>query len=203
MSDLFTAPSIEQSAQELADHLPQGRAWDIKNDPDSNTRKLLRSLAASYNQVEQKIQELHEELDVNKTLSLLEEWEKSVLLPDSCLGDIDDIEERRALVIRRLQKKAIVNLQEFQDIVNEFFPGFGIILKPGAEVFTFEYDLEMPLIGTINEKFILVVEVNGSNIQFEYDLELPLGGGPNIERLRCFIEEFLPANVYLYFIFRG
>lgn len=202
MPNRFFAPTKEQSAQELANHLPQGRAWDLKNDLDSNARKLLRSLAASYNQIEQKIDELHTELDINKTLELLPEWEHSVLLPDSCLGDIDDIQERRDLVITRLKKEAIVNLQEFQDIVNKFFPGLNIMLYPGFEYFSFEYDLEMTLWGDMNDKFILVAELPFGDSQFEYDLEMSLEGGVNTDKLRCFIEEFLPANVYLFIIFK-
>lgn len=203
MRDLFKAPSKEQSAQELANHLPIGRVWDLKNDAESNTRKLLRSLAASYNQIEQKIEELHTELNINKTFELLPEWEASVLLPDTCLETLSDLEDRRNLVIERIRRQPIVTIQDFEDTVNVFFPTIGITFLPGLEFFNFEYTLEMTFLGNISEKFILVAVIPLGNNQFEYDLELTLTGGPNTDKLRCFIEEFLPANVYLYITYRG
>lgn len=197
MSDLFKSPIKEQSAQEIADHLPQGRAWDLKNDPDSNLRKLIRSLAASYNSVEQKIEELNYELDVNKTLALLSEWEKSVLLPDSCLGDVDDLTERRNLVITRLQRTTTVTLQEFQDILDAFFPASKVTVYPGVEYFSLENTFEFTFFSDlINEKFILVLEIPFSSEAFEYDFEFQFENGLDEDKIICFIREFLPANVY-------
>lgn len=203
MPNKFKTPSKEQSAQVIANHMPKGRAWDLNKNVNSTVRKMVRSLSASYNQVEQKIEELHDELDINKTFNLLTDWEKSVLLPDSCLGDIDSIIERRKHVIRRLQRKTNVTIDEFQDIVDEFFTDVIVELVPGVDYYSFEYEFPYPFWGDINDKFILVAKVTNPSTSesFEYEFEYPFHGAPNVEKLRCFIEEFLPSNVYLSIVF--
>ena len=203
MSDLFSVGSKEQSAQDLSNHMPKGRAWALKNDRTSNLRKLIRSLAASYNAAKEKISELHDELDARQTLGLLREWEMSVGIPDECLGESETLIQRRQVVIDRLRKQPVVTLEEMENYVNTLFPELNITLIPGSEYFTFEYDFEVPFLGDVNEKFILVVRVPVGGESFEYDFEVPFVGGPDTERLRCLLEKIVPANVYVIIEFTG
>ena len=82
MSNIFTAPTEEQTAQQMADSVPNGKVWAAKNIEDTTVRKLINSLAIAPNLVQQKIQELEFEFNIDNTTLLLPEWEVSVGLPD-------------------------------------------------------------------------------------------------------------------------
>lgn len=83
MTNIFTAPTEDQTSQQMADSLPNGRVWAAKNIEDTNTRKLINSLSIAPNLVQQKIQELEFEFNIDDTTELLPEWEVSVGLPDT------------------------------------------------------------------------------------------------------------------------
>jgi uncharacterized protein YmfQ (DUF2313 family) len=105
MSDVKTtlldAPTLDQTADNLALHLPQGRAWESKSIEGTNLRALVKASALPFNSIEQIVELIAREFDINQTTLLIDEWEKSVGLPDTCLGPLIDIEDRRALVIER------------------------------------------------------------------------------------------------------
>ena len=195
--DIFKAPTIDGTADELSDHMPQGKAWMAKSVEGSNLRSLIYGSARSFNVSEQQIELLAKEFDINQTTLLIDEWEESVGLPDSCLGALSGIEDRRNLVIDRLRKLPIVTLEEMQAVVDEIFPGTGVTLFPGSEYYTFEYDFEATFLGDIEEKFILVAEIPSQEPQFEYDFEVDFDIGIDIDKLRCVLERIIPANVLL------
>lgn len=198
MSNIFTAPDKNTTAQQLADSLPQGRAWANKNVSDSNMRKLINSVSVPFNLFEQLVQTMSEQFQIPLTYDLLEEWEKSVGIPDTCLWDADTLPKRRAMVITRLRKKPLVTLADIQEFVNALYPDVRIeILLPGSTNYTFEYDFEVPFSGTINERFVLVVNIYSGSELFEYDFEVPFRGGPDLSKFRCVLEKIVPAEVYI------
>ena len=201
MSNIFTAP--DDTGQQAADSLPRGRVWGSKNIEGSNVRGLLNSVAVAHNRTQQQIELLDTEFRIDQTFDLLEDWEKSVGIPDECLGAFETIEQRRQAVIDRLRKQPIVTLEETENYINTLFPDLNITLVPGVEYFTFEYDFELSFLGDVSEKFILVVKVPVSGESFEYDFELPFIGGPDTTRLRCLLEKIVPANVYVIIEFTG
>jgi hypothetical protein len=200
-NNIFKAP--DDTSQQMADSLPVGRAWASKNIDDSNTRKLINSLSVAHNLTQQQVELLDDEFRINQTFDLLEDWERSVGIPDECLAASETIEQRRQAVIDRLRKMPIVTLEEVENYVNALFPGLNITLIPGVEYFTFEYDFEISFLGDVSEKFILVVKVPVGGETFEYDFELPFIGGPDTTRLRCLLEKIVPANVYVITEFTG
>lgn len=196
MSDLFKTPTQQGTAQQLADSIPQGRAWGSKNVEESNTRKLVNSLGVAYNRTQQQIELLSDEFNILQTVELLTDWEESVgLLSDECLGDPGTLEQRREAVVQRFKKDPIVKLSEFQDFLDKLFPGLGLIVIPGREYYPLEASLEMPLLGAVDERFILVVTVPVSGKALEYDLEMDIEGGPDTVQLECILRKITPANV--------
>lgn len=197
-NNIFRAPDYNGTAQQMADALPNGDAWGLKNDPESNIRKLINSLSVAHNMTQQQIELLDDEFRIDGTFDLLEDWEKSVGIPDECLGLSSTIAERRQSVIDRLRKQPIVTLADMQAYVDALFPGLGVVIFPGTEYYSFEYEFEVPFLGGVSEKFILVARIPFSTTgQFEYEFEFDFEGGVNIERLECLLNKIIPANVLL------
>jgi len=201
MTNIFTAP--ESTGQQVADSLPRGRAWGAKNVDGSNTRGLIDSIAVAHNRTQQQIELLDDEFRIEQTFDLLIEWEKSVGIPDECLGTSDTLAQRRQVVIDRLRKKPLVTLQDLQGYVDSIFPGLGVVLYPGSEYYTFEFAFEAPFFGGIDEKFILVAEVPLSGDAFEYEFEIEFEGVVDTTQLECLLNKIIPANVFLIIEFVG
>lgn len=198
MSDnTFKAPSSETTAQQMADCLPTGRAWGKRNDPASNVRKLINSLSVAFNIVQQQVELLDDEFRIEETLALLEDWEKSVGIPGECLGTSETIAQRRQAVIDRLGKMPIVTLEQMQAYVDALFPGLGVVLVPGYEYYTFEYEFEVPFLGADDPKWILVAKVPLSLNTFEYTFEMTFEGGVDTDQLECLLNRINPASVYV------
>ena len=127
---IFNAPTIEQTATQLANACPQGRAWGSKNLPSSNMYKFIASMAKGFNIVQQQIEHLAKEMNLNLTSDLLPEWEASVRLPDECKSALTDLEERRNAVITQLQNKPIVTEAEYEALGFELI-GQTVSVTPG------------------------------------------------------------------------
>jgi uncharacterized protein YmfQ (DUF2313 family) len=197
VSNIFTAPDKNTTAQQFATSLPDGRAWANKNISGSNVRKLINSVSVPFNLFEQLVQTMDEQFRIHQTYDLINEWEKSVGIPDSCLWESDTLDKRREMVITRLRKKPLVTLGDIQQFVNNLFPTVTIEIFPGLDYYTFEYGFEVPFLGAVNERFILVVNIYSGGETFEYDLELPFVGGPDTDKFRCVLEKIVPSEVYI------
>ncbi len=109
--------------------MPNGRAWDSKNGRSTSMGKLLLALGGAFSEIETLIQTTNEELDINLTLNLIEEWEKSVGIPDKCFNIDGDIATRRLQVIAKLRNVRFqtardwVELAAFFGVTVQVFPG--------------------------------------------------------------------------------
>jgi hypothetical protein len=131
MTDIFTAP--KDSSQQMADSLPEGKAWGSKNVDDSNVRKLINALAVAPNTAQQQIQLLADEFNINKTVQLLPDWETSVGEPDSCsTGVLGTLAQRRETVIEKLRKTPTVTLAEMQAYIDRKVPETEVRLIPAS-----------------------------------------------------------------------
>lgn len=91
------APLFRGLAREL---YPRGRAWTT--DPASTTARLLATIAEVAAWVELQVSRLGDETDPRRTAALIGEWERSLGLPDECLGSGANIDVRRAAIETRL-----------------------------------------------------------------------------------------------------
>lgn len=196
-TEIFKAPDIEGTTDELASALPDGRVWQSKYIGGSNMRALVSGAAMPFNIAEQKVEELATEFDINQTTALLSEWEESVGLPDECFADLGSIAERRAAIIERFRRIPVVTLAEMQSAVDALFPDAGIELYAGGDYYGFELDFEYSFFGAANEKFVIVAKVQSQVPFFEYDLEITLTGAINVDEFVCYMNKIIPANVYL------
>ncbi len=194
---ILDAPTLETTVKQLSEHMPQGKVWEAKVVPETNLQALMFGVAKPFNITQELIETLADELNINTTDFLIEEWETSVGLPSKCTGPISDLDDRRIAVIERFRKIPIVTLAEMQSFVNDKFPNAGIVLKLGRVVFTFEYDFEFTFLGDFNEKFIIVAEIPSQEPFFELEWEIEFTGGVDTTLLRCVLEEVIPANVVL------
>lgn len=201
--NIFKAPL--STSQQMADCLPEGDAWALKNEDDSNLRKLINSLSVAHNLVQQQIELLDYEFRIGQTFDLLEDWEESCGIPDECLGVSTLIADRRAAVIERIRKQPIVTLSQMQAYVDSLFPGMGITLYPGVDYAEdFEYEFEIPFYGEAYWRFILVATVPLPPTDgFEFEFELFFEGTPDTSELECLLNQINPTNVYVLIVYEG
>lgn len=193
----FTPPELEGTTRQLAQHLPQGRAWEAKSVPDTTLYKVLAGMAAPMNAVQQQQFALLLEFFVLNTDQFIEKWETSVGLPNDCFPATGTLAQRRAAVLRRLNKRPIVTLAEMQAYVDEIFPNQGIVLYNGTEYYGFEYEFEGTFLGALSDRFIIVAEIPVQQPEFEYEFEFEFTGAVDTTRLRCVLEEVIPATTIL------
>lgn len=101
--------------------MPQGWAWQRKNDKDSNIYKLTSSLALEYCRVEDRAADLLNEADPQTTLEMLTDWERLMGLPDECSPDEElSIQERRNRVIQVLTTRGGQNEAFYKQLASNF-----------------------------------------------------------------------------------
>ncbi len=119
---LFKVMNEEEATDLIAEHFPQGRLWDEKQDEDSVIRKFLAGLSVLERIKQTEIRHVIKELNINETEDLLPEWEASVSLPDDCSQGSKTIEERREEVKFRLSKTPVVTIEEIENLITRLFP---------------------------------------------------------------------------------
>lgn len=197
---LFRAPSLESTAQQLADHLPAGRAWNAKNAPGSNMRKLVRSCAVAFNMVQQQIEMLAREMNLNLTTDLLPEWEASVGIPDSCVSRVENLIARRQAAINRMRRLPIVDTSDFEALALDL-TGLQVKVSAGRDVEQ-PFDMTFPItfgIGTC--RFKMYVDFLGlpPGPGFPYNFDLPLASTARYDIVRCVFNRVAPANIIVVF----
>ncbi|RLC11002.1 MAG: hypothetical protein DRI24_19440 [Deltaproteobacteria bacterium] len=200
MNNIFFAPT--DTSQQMADSLPQGRAWANKNIADSNMRRLVNSLSVAHNRTQHQVQLLDEQFRIEQADDLLAEWEKSVGLPNECTaGKTQTISERRTAVIETLRRKPIVTLAEMQAYLDRKVPHVPITLYAGEDYTSYPaLPPFTPL--TINKKFLIVGEIQIPGNKFEYTFEVPFSSGLSETEVLCTMNKIIPANVILFLFYQ-
>ena len=153
--------------------------------------------ARPINLVQQLAETLARELDVNRTVDLIDEWEASVGLPDTCIAELTDLQTRRDSVIDRIRKIPLVTIEQLQAYVDQVFPDKDVQLVLGSVTFSFEYSFEYDFVEN-SERFVIVAEVPSQEPTFELDFEYNFTSGVDETEIRCVIERVIPANVALF-----
>lgn len=199
--EIFKAPDKFGTADQLMDHIPQGDAWLASSIDGTVFRGLVVATAYPFNLFQVKLEDFICEYDIRSTTKFIDEWEKSVGLPDDCLGPADenDIQTRRNAVIERYRKIPIVTLAELQAYVDSIFGEGKITLFNGTQYFNFERTFQGTFLGDINEKFVIVVEMLAQGPFFEHDLEGTFTGALDTSKIECVLRRVIPANVLIIF----
>ena len=205
----------QKSLEVLQAHLPTGLAWDMFRRIGANAYLLLSALAESFEDAWETLCRLPYEIDPRTTEQLIAEWETAVSLPDPCLPKYSSLEDRRAWVMWRLNKKRWNTEQDWKDLAALF--GLEIEITPGwlvqkTALFWVDADgttyptypipfYDFPKLG----RFRVYIDVtNDIFTGFEYGADdnpgfpIPFSDGPEVfQQFRCLIERVKPANVVI------
>jgi hypothetical protein len=120
-------------------------------------------------------------------------WEPSVGLPDTRSPYIPtDLCERRWRIKERLSKKSTVTLQEFQNNLDIFFPGYGIWLATGETANSFRYTFSYSFAhGGVRDRLTIYVHIPWFAIDPNDVENSPI----TWENLLRFLRDFSPAYV--------
>lgn len=196
---IFTCHDLEAHTQVLADYLPNGELFAAKNIRESIYRMFLRGLAHTEMDAEGFLCLFDKELDIRTTTAFLEEWERTVGIPDDCFTNDTDIETRRAQVLIKLAALGVQTEQDFIDLAALY--GVNIEIDSGSEhnVFT----LIFPLIffpSAKEARFTMIVFYDlAATATFTYNYPIPFGNDV-IPILECLFRKLVPANVDVFFI---
>ena len=176
----------------IAEFFPTGKAWDGKNDDNTNLGALILALGGEFNRLESLIQTTNKELDIDFTDELITEWEASVGIPDSCFLINESISVRIAQIITKLRNVRLQTVQDYKDLALLF--GVAVQVFPGVPVGFSATDKE--------KRFSITVDLPGtfSGDFFPYPNFFPI---PFVIAttglIQCLFTKIKPANVQIIF----
>lgn len=182
----------EEQATSLANYLPGGRVFNQKNKTGSNLRNFLKGLASELSLADGYIRTYQKETNPRNTVLFLEEWERTVGIPDDCFSGTGSIDDRRTDVLVKLASLGVQTEQDFIDL-SEIF-GITVTITPGIEASTFPMVFPLLLLSALEAKFTLVVTftVTTPNV---FPQTFPIQFGDFIiSVLQCLFRKLIPAN---------
>jgi len=201
MTNLFDPLSEKEQHFALASHLPIGEAWTKAFDTEDDFGKLLSGLSLEFTRFQNNENKLFNEMDINLTTELIEDWEKSVGIPDSCFDININLANRRIQVLQKFSKFGGVQKSEDFVRVADIF-GFEIEIIKGSAVGKFPLIFPIPLFASTKSAVhtILIKLINLENTD-SFPLLFPLNfsiGAASF--LQCIFDKLAPANVQIIFL---
>lgn len=111
-------------------HLPIGGIFLAAHTTGTNLNRLILGLIEEFLRMEVFMQRVCMELDPNQTVDLIEEWERSVGIPNDCFKTDETLETRRAQVLLLLSGLVVQTEQDFIDLA--IFFGVDVIIEQGS-----------------------------------------------------------------------
>ncbi len=153
--------TTEAYADLLKSLLPQGPAWPT-DEEGSTLNLLLLAMAEELARLDARAGTLVNESDPTTTVETLEAWERNFGLPDSCAGQFETLQQRRAALLSKITRKGGQSPQYFIDLaatygfeitIDEFFPfrfgksAFGDAFNGGTRPFYWQINApaEIPI----------------------------------------------------------
>lgn len=190
----------EQQTNVLASYLPNNKIFEVKNDVDSNLRKVLLGLAQEFTNYRDSVNELVQEYFPDQTTLFIEDWEKVVGLPDDCLPIATTIEERRTNVLLKLAGINATTAKQFTDIAAIL--GFDIEITNAADFATFPMVFPIVMLEEADIPFTIFVTIKNQTQAQGFPFTFPLTFAEPIEELlECLFEKLIPAHCQLFFRF--
>jgi uncharacterized protein YmfQ (DUF2313 family) len=190
--------SQTQQADILAQYLRDDNLHEAKNREDSTLRKILLGLASEWLNFRDKINEVANEYNPQKTTALIQEWEQFVGIPDDCIPVASTIEQRRLNVLLKLAGINATTEKQFKNVASIL--GYNIEVSNGVSTSTFPLTLPFLLISEASAPFTIVITLpssiqpNGFALTFPFTLT---SQQPAI--LDCLFNKLKPANTQLFF----
>lgn len=162
----------EQSQNYLAQSMPKGKLTANRFDSTSWMYKLLLCLAMPIKIITGLVEDLARNVNLDKADELLEDWEESAKIPSETFR-LDEIEDRRASVKRKISKYPVFQLKDYTSFDDystfeehiRLLTGIDIkIIRAGEVVRTDAFPLQFPVIfgqgqGRYNLLFFIQIEV--------------------------------------------
>jgi uncharacterized protein YmfQ (DUF2313 family) len=187
-----------QQADILAQYLRDDNLHEAKNRDDSTLRKILLGLASEWLNFRNKINEVVNEYNPQKTTALIQEWEEFVGIPDSCIPVASTIEQRRLNVLLKLSGINVTTEKQFKNVASIL--GYNIEVSNGVSTSTFPLTLPFLLISEASAPFTIVITLPSSIQPSGFPLTFPFtltSQQPAI--LDCLFNKLKPANTQLFF----
>lgn len=199
--DIFEPQDSEDQADLLAAHLPVGRVWQAAHNSSTNLYKLLTGLSLAIFRLELLVKILSDEIDILQTVQLIQEWERSVGIPDDCFDREDTLEVRRQNVLRKFSNLGGVQTAvDFERIAAIF--GIEVTVIPGGPISTFPLIFPFIFFSSAKAaKHSIIVKVpeevkDAEDFPYTFPLEFKTGI-PGF--LWCIFQKLAPANVKVIF----
>ena len=187
-----------QQADILAQYLRDDNLHEAKNRDDSTLRKILLGLASEWLNFRDKINEVVNEYNPQKTTALIQEWEEFVGIPDDCIPVASTIEQRRLNVLLKLAGINVTTEKQFKNVASIL--GYNIEVSNGVSTSTFPLTLPFLLISEASAPFTIVITLPSSIKPSGFPLTFPFtltSQQPAI--LDCLFNKLKPANTQLFF----
>ena len=187
-----------QQADILAQYLRDDNLHEAKNRDDSTLRKILLGLASEWLNFRDKINEVVNEYNPQKTTTLIQEWEEFVGIPDDCIPVASTIEQRRLNVLLKLAGINATTEKQFKNVASIL--GYNIEVSNGVSTSTFPLTLPFLLISEASAPFTIVITLSSSIKPSGFALTFPFtltSQQPAI--LDCLFNKLKPANTQLFF----
>lgn len=190
---IFRQHTPEQHTQALADFLPNGDLYIAKNINESNIRKWLRGLAPQFQNAESVLALWDKEMDVRYTVQLLEEWERTVGIPDDCFTTDGTIDQRRTNVLVKL---SALGVQTESDFIN-LAALYGVAIEIWHGIDHNGFVLDFPVLFFPNARaarFTMIVRYYSNESDgFVFDFPIQFGTA-TLAFLQCLFAKLVPAN---------
>lgn len=190
--------TINEQAQSLANYMPGGKLFRIKNFQNSNFRKLLTGLAGELFTADGYLRSYSQEILPDQTVLFIDEWEKAVGIPDDCFSGTGSIDERRTHVLVKLASLGVQTAQDFEDLATLF--GISVSVTPGYDHTVFPLTFPILLMDAVDSMYTIVITFSVT-INAQFILTFPITfGDPIIGILECLYGKLKPANCQLIFV---
>ena len=155
-------------------------------------------MASEWLNFRDKINEVVNEYNPQKTTLLIQEWEQFVGIPDSCIPVASTIEQRRLNVLLKLAGINATTEKQFKNVASIL--GYNIEVSNGVSTSTFPLTLPFLLISEASAPFTIVITLPSSIKPSGFPLTFPFtltSQQPAI--LDCLFNKLKPANTQLFF----
>ena len=190
------SPDPDQAAL-LAAHMPIGGVFDSAREQGTTFNDLLKGLGAELFRVEQEIFNVCRELDPRLTIDLIEDWERSVGIPNGCFTTTGDLTTRRQQVLVLLEGFRVQTAQDFIDLAAVF--NEVVEIEPGGLRGAYPMLYPALYLGSAKAaRFTMIVHFpNSEDLSYPQDYPVPYGIPTGI--VECLINSAAPANVNVIF----
>ncbi len=189
---LFFVPLLKDFTDSLVRYMPGGKLFQgFRTDSTeaTNTYLFAKGLAPTLQTVTLFLNEYHNQIYPDTTVSFLEEWENALGIPDTCftqtLLEASTYDERLDYMVAKLVSMNVQTVQDFQDLAGVF--GLSATVYAGD-------DAPTPPPGSATDiRCTIVIDV-AETLTFTYTFPIQFGGGVNQSLVECLFENLKPAN---------